>query len=81
MNKQDLNNISFSNDKEALGYGREVMRRYPNFSLFIPQHPHYLGLLHDGIDEGIKKTIYQALWCMLVDLMDKALQTNCLSSP
>ncbi|XP_010932281.1 uncharacterized protein [Elaeis guineensis] len=92
MNKQDPNKVSSSDDDddeeeeeeaptETQRYGLEVTRRYPNLFLLIPQHPHYQGLLHDGVDEGIKKTVYQALWCKLVDLMDKALQTNCLSNP
>ncbi|KAG1358908.1 stress response protein NST1-like [Cocos nucifera] len=90
MNKQEPNKVSSSDDdneeeeapSETPHFGvPEVTRRYPNFFLLIPQYPHYRGLLHDGVDEGIKKTVYQALWCKLVDLMDKALQTNCLSNP
>ncbi|KAF0929021.1 hypothetical protein E2562_011105 [Oryza meyeriana var. granulata] len=77
-----------SDEDEEDGRNREILknnkddpfseaarREYPLFFEFIPQKPHYRGLLNK--DEFLGDLAYSGLWFLLVGLAKEVLKTSC----
>ncbi|XP_062200223.1 uncharacterized protein LOC133902915 [Phragmites australis] len=56
-------------------YAEAAMREYPLFFDFIPQKPHYRGLVNN--DEALGDLAYSGLWFLLVGLAKEVLKTTC----
>ncbi|KAL5224124.1 hypothetical protein ABZP36_010763 [Zizania latifolia] len=62
------------NDKDD-PFSEAARREYPLFFEFIPQKPHYQGLLNNG--EALGDLAYSGLWFLLVGLAKEVLKTSC----
>ncbi|VAH68354.1 unnamed protein product [Triticum turgidum subsp. durum] len=56
-------------------YAEAAMREYPRFFEFIPQRPHYRGLVNTS--DTIRDLACSGLWFMLVGLAREVLKTSC----
>ncbi|XP_037416879.1 uncharacterized protein LOC119279930 [Triticum dicoccoides] len=56
-------------------YAEAAMREYPRFFEFIPQRPHYRGLVNTS--DTIRDLVCSGLWFMLVGLAREVLKTSC----
>ncbi|XBI31522.1 hypothetical protein VPH35_055078 [Triticum aestivum] len=56
-------------------YAEAAMREYPRFFEFIPQRPHYRGLVNTS--DTIRDLACSGLWLMLVGLAREVLKTSC----
>ncbi|KAG8095373.1 hypothetical protein GUJ93_ZPchr0012g21813 [Zizania palustris] len=67
-------NRGLKNDKDD-PFSEAAVREYPLFFEFIPQKPHYRGLLNNS--EALGDLAYSGLWFLLVGLAKEVLKTSC----
>ncbi|XP_052134358.1 uncharacterized protein LOC127752950 [Oryza glaberrima] len=73
--EEDRRNREILKDNKDDPFSEAARREYPLFFEFIPQKPHYRGLLNNV--EALGDLAYSGLWFLLVGLAKEVLKTSC----
>uniref|UniRef100_J3N1H5 Aminotransferase-like plant mobile domain-containing protein n=1 Tax=Oryza brachyantha TaxID=4533 RepID=J3N1H5_ORYBR len=73
--EEDGRNREILKDSKYDPFSEAARREYPLFFEFIPQKPHYRGLLNN--DEALGDLACSGLWFLLVGLAKEVLDTSC----